>query len=248
MNIALLGPPGSGKGTLARALATRLNLAVFDSGATLRAWADAHDPALAAHLAAGGMAPTELVIRLMGERLATPPAGTMGWVIDGFPRNKEQAAQALQERKGGAFPWDGLVVLRASEAVIQQRLNGRVLCTSCGQSWHPTFVPSPQPGLCSCGGRLAPRRDDTASGIAQRLRLYREETEPGIARIAASGAVPTMTVSADTPDPEAVWQPVLAWIEERRVGLRRAPAAPKEQGGHGAEGTDPAVPRGRRRA
>jgi len=214
MNIALLGPPGSGKGTLAASMAAASLLGIFDTGATLRTWSRKNDPALYQHLSAGGMAPTDLVIDLMGRNLANPPAGCRGWIIDGFPRNEEQANIALSSYKAGKFSWDALLILDSSTETVISRLAGRQMCGSCGKAWNTRFLPPVTLGRCSCGGALAPRADDTEEGIAQRLSLYTNRTSQGIARILADGNIPVVKLDGNHTEPQRTWHEANEWLEK----------------------------------
>lgn len=220
MNVALLGPAGSGKSTLSAWMVANADLAAFDTGATLRAWAAAHDPALAAHLGQGGMAPSELVLQLMGTALSQPPAGRAGWILDGTPRSVVQAEAVAQMNASGDLPLDAVFVLEAPREVLGERLYGRRTCAACGTLFHTSFAPAPRPGRCACGGPLTVRQDDTPEGAATRWDLYESTTLPGIAHLESAG-VRVVRLAAQG-RPEAVVAQAVAALPALRGEARAA--------------------------
>lgn len=196
MHVVLLGPPGSGKGTLATWLQATYALAGFEAGAALRD-AARHDTALSAALAAGHMAPTSLILDLFERAVAAAPSGQTGWVYDGVPRNVDQATQCLDRHRAGRWPLDAVLVLDAPVDVLLVRMRDRRICAGCGTTWNLTSAPSPAGATtCRCGAALTLRLEDTPDAIQQRLSLYASKTEPAIALLAAAG-VPVLRVRAD---------------------------------------------------
>lgn len=206
MLISLLGPAGAGKGTLALRLEAR-GFHRFESGGALRDWAAKNDPELAAHLSGGGMAPTPLVIKLLG--------GAMGekegdWILDGLPRNLGQA-EAMAER----YP-DLVVVLQASEAILTERLINRTTCPGCGAIYNAKT----RVAVCSCGSIPKRRSDDNFMAIKKRLDLYKSQTEAGISYLRDAG-VQIIEVDA-TMAMEAIEQTVRAAVD-RATNARTQP-------------------------
>jgi adenylate kinase len=219
MNISILGPPGSGKGTISRMLAAESGMTIFETGAYLRAYAKQHDPALEKHLANGGMAGTSLVMRLLAE--GTAQGTRSGWIIDGTPRNSEQAEEVLKLGRSGAFRLDGVVVLEAADDVVRQRLAGRRTCSGCAAIYNESIKPLPDDDKClACGGQLVKRNDDTDQGITERIRLYRNKTEEGIGVVERGGIRVTRVNASLTA--EAVFKCIideLAAMEPKRRGI-----------------------------
>ncbi|MCS7221633.1 MAG: adenylate kinase [Anaerolineae bacterium] len=181
MYIVLLGAPGAGKGTQARRLAEALDIAHIASGDLFREHLNNHTAlGLLAkeYMDRGELVPDELTIRMVMERLERPDA-IAGAVLDGFPRTvaQAQALDAALAAKGQRV--STALYLRVSEEALIARLTGRWICRSCQATYHVSFNPPRQPGVCdTCGGPLYQRDDDTAETVQNRLRVYLEQTLP----------------------------------------------------------------------
>lgn len=185
MNIIVMGPAGSGKGTLAKALSEQLRLATFDTGAKLRelgrsgreeyAW-------LAKWLDGGNVVTDDIVVSLLKQEVTTVPKGQNGWVIDGTPRNKTQAEYMYDLHREGALPITQVFVLEGSMDLFEQRLLNRRVCEECNTSYNLLTQPPRQEGGCDngCRGNLVTRGDDHPEGIRKRFQLFDELTAPGI--------------------------------------------------------------------
>lgn len=179
--LVMLGPPGAGKGTQAQLLAGRYGVPAISTGELFRgALADDSELGRAAQaaMAAGRLVPDAVTNALVARRLdATDTA--KGFLLDGFPRTLDQAAELdrmLSERRQTL---DAVVLLRTAEDEVVRRLSGRRTCRSCGTIWHVEFRPTRQQDVCdSCGGALYQREDDVESTIRERLRVYEEHTAP----------------------------------------------------------------------
>lgn len=185
MNLVLLGPPGSGKGTLGNRLLEHYNLEEFVTGAELRRMARKDNPRghkLRRLLAGGNMASTELVMGILQERVSQQPQGKNGWLMDGVPRNRGQAREFIKLLKQDQLDLDTVLVLQVSDSVARERLPGRTTCSECGTIYNDSDRPPPEPGQCrpGCGGKLKRRADDSPEGITQRLKLYHQRTEAAI--------------------------------------------------------------------
>lgn len=212
MSLILLGPAGSGKGTLARALAQRHQLHIFEAGAALRTVAQ-RDPELARSLAGGNMAPTSLVMHLLDEAFKARPAG--GLLLDGVPRNPEQAAIYLKRAKIGHWPVLPVIVLDAPRSILRQRLLDRQICTSCSATHGPSVKICPH-----CQGELTRRDDDTPEGIARRFELYDAWTAPAIDQLAQAGFPIHRLDATRTPDEVAAEASRLVESALRRTSRR----------------------------
>lgn len=179
MRLILLGSPGAGKGTQAKALARKLGVAHICSGDLLRQAVKEESPlgkVAKRYMVKGDLVPDELVSQLIFSRINQSDAAK-GFVLDGYPRNVQQAIEldnALAQSRQGI---DAVVNLEASGHVIIQRLSGRRICSKCQANFHIKNMPPKVEGICDyCGGKLYQRPDDNEETIRNRLKIYRDET------------------------------------------------------------------------
>ena len=181
LRVIFLGPPGAGKGTQAQALASEWGVPHVATGDMLREAVAAKTPlGLEAkrHMDSGGLVPDEVVIGLVGERLAQPDAKA-GVVLDGFPRTVAQAEalDALFARKGLSL--DRVVYFNVSRDELLRRLTGRRVCRACGRTYPLVSAPPKVADKCdACGGELYQRVDDSEATVATRLDVYQKQTSP----------------------------------------------------------------------
>ncbi len=181
MRVVLMGPPGAGKGTLAKALADEYNVPHISSGDIFRAEIGAGTDlgrSIKKYLDAGDLVPDEITVRAVVGRLDRADCAD-GWILDGFPRTQGQARaldQALDEREEDL---DAVVYLHVSEETIVDRMAGRRSCPRCGRVYHVTNLPPKEAGRCDdCGAELVTREDDRPGTVRARLRTYQEQTAP----------------------------------------------------------------------
>ena len=179
MRIILLGPPGAGKGTQAKALAKKLNLTHIATGDILRknvvGGTDLGKQAKD-FMDKGVLVPDELVTAMLIERIGEPDAKD-GFILDGYPRNITQAKTLDNMFKEKNMSIDSVIYLDTSEPVIIQRLSGRLVCSSCGANFHIKNMPPKKDMICdNCGGKLYQRTDDQEATIRKRLEVYKKET------------------------------------------------------------------------
>ncbi len=180
MRLVLLGPPGAGKGTQAGVLSKNYSLMHMSTGDLLReAVKNNTDVGVQAKvfMDRGELVSDEIVARMITEKLKGADAKASGFMLDGFPRTKNQAQileQALTDLK---MPLDLVIYFKTSEATILKRLTGRRICRSCGQIFHITNIPPKTEGICDvCGGELYQRDDDKKATIKNRIKVYNEQT------------------------------------------------------------------------
>jgi len=190
MRLVLLGPPGAGKGTQARLLTAKSDVAHVSAGDLLRqAVADGSELGQTAKsiMAQGALVPDAVVIGIIEERLRRPDCAS-GYILDGFPRTLRQAEALSEVLKLLQAPLDWVISVEVSEDDLVRRLAGRRICRACGAMFHVDTKPPTQTGICdSCGDTLFQRDDDKEDTIRHRLRVYREQTEPLIAYYNAMG-------------------------------------------------------------
>jgi adenylate kinase len=181
MRVVLLGPPGAGKGTQARRLATRWSVPQVATGDMLRE-AVAHGTRLGLearrYMDAGDLVPDAVIIGLVRERLAQPD-GRKGFVLDGFPRTAAQAEALDRLLEAEGTPLDRVVLFQVADDEPVARLSGRWVCRNCGRNYHVTLSPPRVPGRCdACGGELYQRTDDEEATVRRRLAVYARDTRP----------------------------------------------------------------------
>ena len=177
----LLGPPGAGKGTQARALAALWGIPQVSSGDLLRAVVR-EDSDLgreaASYMDRGQLVPDELVLKLIAERLKNKDA-RKGFILDGFPRNVSQAEALGKGLDRVGLKLDKAVAVIVPDEEIVKRISGRRTCAKCNAMYHIAFEPPAKPGVCDkCGGELYQREDDAEETVRERLKVFAEATRP----------------------------------------------------------------------
>lgn len=182
LNLILLGPPGAGKGTQAERLREDFGLPHISTGDMLRAEVGAgSELGLAAkrYMDAGELVPDEVIVGMIAKRVREPDASE-GFLLDGFPRNAEQAgalAKALEElgRRLSAA-----LLIEVPDDELVRRLAGRRVCVkNPSHIYHVEFDPPKHEDVCDQdGSRLMQRDDDKEETIRRRLEVYHSQTEP----------------------------------------------------------------------
>ncbi len=177
MNLILLGAPGAGKGTQAEIICEKLGIPAISTGNIIReALKSGTEMGKKAksYMDEGKLVPDDVVIGIIQERLAQDDCKA-GFILDGFPRTIAQA-EAL-DAMGVAI--DRVIDIDVADDRIMQRLSGRRVCGACGASYHIDHKPPKAEGVCDkCGAELIQRKDDHPDTIAERLKVYHEQTEP----------------------------------------------------------------------
>lgn len=182
MNLVFLGPPGAGKGTQAAGFAKEHGLCHISTGDKLRqAVADETPVGLEAkkYMDKGKLVPDEVVVEIVAHSIG-PDECPDGWILDGFPRTLAQA-EALDARTSelGIAGVEAVVYFAVGDEEVVRRLSGRRVCKECGAVYHKEFMPPEEEGVCGkCGGVLYQRDDDKPDTVRNRLKTYREQTEP----------------------------------------------------------------------
>ena len=180
LNLVMLGPPGAGKGTQAVSVEQQRGIPQISTGDILReavqAGTDLGRQAQAV-MERGELVSDALIVEIVRERLARADTRD-GFILDGFPRTVAQAV-ALDEILAGRDP---LVVVELSvpDRALVERLARRRVCRECGATFGADA--GAVPVVCTrCGAALVARKDDREEVVQERLRVYREQTEPLVA-------------------------------------------------------------------
>jgi len=190
MDIILLGPPGSGKGTQAQKMVERYHIPQISTGDMLRGAVKEQTPLgveAKRYMDQGKLVPDEVVVGIVRERLKESDCKG-GFILDGFPRTVPQA-EALDSTLGEMKrEINHVVSIEVPNEELVKRLTGRRTCRSCGAMYHLMFDPPRQEGVCDkCGGELYQRDDDQEETIRARLQVYEEQTTPLIAYYRGKG-------------------------------------------------------------
>lgn len=181
MRLIIFGPQGAGKGTQAELISKKYGIPAISTGEIFR-WAIKGKTALGLkvqqYLDEGRLVPDQLTIGVVRERLEAGDARE-GFLIDGFPRNLEQARALDAMLADAGASLDAAVVLNVPEEVSLRRIVGRRACSNCGRNYHVDAPPSEDWSCDVCGGDVVERNDDhDEATIRKRLELYHEQTEP----------------------------------------------------------------------
>jgi adenylate kinase len=218
MNLILLGPPGAGKGTQAERLREDFALPHVSTGDMLRAEVKAGSDLgneAKRFMDAGDLVPDEVIIGMITKRVREDDARE-GFLLDGFPRNAEQAdalAKAL-EQLGRRLT--GALLIAVPDDELVRRLAGRRVCVkNPSHIYHVEFDPPKHEGVCDQdGSRLMQRDDDKEETIRHRLAVYHEQTEPLIDHYDSAGMLRRFD---GTRDPDEVHDRIRATIAALRL-------------------------------
>jgi adenylate kinase len=182
LNLILLGPPGSGKGTQGERLQEDFRLPYYATGDILRAAVKEGTEVgqqAKQYMDRGDLVPDEVIIGVIAERLQREEAAD-GFILDGFPRTVPQAEALDSRMKELRREITGAILIDLPEDEVLRRLGGRRTCEkNPSHIYHVEFDPPEKEGVCDIdGGRLVVRDDDEPEVIKNRLAQYREKTEP----------------------------------------------------------------------
>jgi adenylate kinase len=200
MRIVLLGAPGSGKGTQARKLMDERNVPQVSTGDMLRAAVEA-DTGFGRRAKAimdeGQLVPDDVMLGIISDRLGEKDV-ERGFILDGFPRTRKQAAdlEALLAKAGQ--PLDAAILMDIDFDILMKRLTGRRTCSKTGKLLNIHFSSQAELDECrNAGGELVQREDDREETIERRLAVYREQTQPVVEFYRERGLL--KSIDADAP-------------------------------------------------
>lgn len=207
--VLILGPPGAGKGTQSSRIANEYGVEHVTTGDALRSnkemdisEMDTEYDTPGEYMDAGDLVPDKVVNAIVDTALSRAD----GFVLDGYPRNEDQAAE-LEEMT----TLDVVLLLDVSREVLIDRLTGRRVCQDCGANYHIEFDQPEEEGVCDeCGGELVQREDDDRESVENRLDVYQVNTEPVIDHYRTRDDF--VTIDGERP-PDEVWTDIRTAIE-----------------------------------
>jgi adenylate kinase len=179
--IILLGPPGSGKGTVATRLQQEFGLNHISSGHLLRREVEkgsAIGQRVRLFLDKGELVPDRTVLRFMGEWMKSAPVND-GFLLDGFPRTLSQARALDEWLATRNAPIEAVILFACDLKLLLDRITGRWSCPKCGRVYHIHSVPPKVAGLCDdCSIALTQRADDSEAVVRKRFEIYKRHAKP----------------------------------------------------------------------
>jgi len=177
MKIVMLGPPGAGKGTQAEKLSRKLNVPHLSAGDLLREVV-VKETSLGkearSYMEKGELVPDSIIMQIIGEKIESLKDG---FILDGFPRNINQAKALDRYLEDRGEKLDLVINLEVDKDTVIKRLTGRLVCQECGKVYHVENIP-PRMICQDCGNRLVQRVDDNEETINNRLKVYFKHTHP----------------------------------------------------------------------
>ena len=179
--IVFLGPPGVGKGTIAKELSLKTSLIHISTGDLFRSeMRNSTELGLKAkdYIEKGQLVPDSIVADIVTSRLNNKDC-SVGFLLDGFPRTLAQAELLEEKLNDFGKQLDCAVLLYASKELIFKRLTARLMCRDCGASFNKIYLPPKVEGVCDlCGGELYQRKDDSLETAKERFEVYEQQTAP----------------------------------------------------------------------
>ena len=190
MKIVLLGAPGAGKGTQAKALSEKLSVPHISTGDIFRANIKGNTPLgvkAKEYMDKGQLVPDELTVEIVKERLSNPDC-VNGFILDGFPRTIPEAEYLDKVLNDMKIELDATLLINVKDADIIERMSGRRTCPNCGASYHVIYNPTKVEGICDvCNTPVIQRADDAPETVLSRLETYHKQTQPLISYYEKAG-------------------------------------------------------------
>ncbi len=202
MKLAIMGPPGGGKGTYSSRISEEYDIPHIATGDIFRREVDKQTELgrkVEEYLKKGELVPDELVNQVVEKRLSEPDC-EKGFVLDGYPRTLAQA-EALED----IAALDLVINLDVAEEIIIERLSNRRICKECGEIYNLRSIPPEEEGICDeCGGELYQRKDDKPDVIKKRLEKYRKKSQSILKFYREKGIVEDIVFEEEIPIDEAM--------------------------------------------
>jgi len=213
MRIVLLGSPGSGKGTQASRIEKKYGIPHISTGDIFRdniSRNTAIGVEAKKYIEKGLLVPDELTLNIIENRFLEDDCKE-GFLLDGFPRTLVQAEALDKELEKIDKELNAVVNLEVSDETITERMTNRRVCSKCGESYNLCFYRPVLDEICDkCGGKLYTREDDKLETVANRLRVYKNQTLPLIDYYKKKGIL--IAVNGDKPVDE-VFDAIITALE-----------------------------------
>lgn len=211
MKLIIMGPPGTGKGTHATHLQNKYGLQIIGTGNILRQEVEKKTELgekIKATMDAGHLVDDAIVIEVVKKRIKL----IKSYILDGFPRNTEQALALKNFLKERGEHLDTVIYIETSEQELTERLSGRLVCNKCGRVYQIRTMPPQMTGVCdTCKQSLTHREDDAPEVIKKRIETYREQTEPLLEFYRDEDILKTVNGNQD---PESVFADIIGVLEQ----------------------------------
>lgn len=192
MFVVFLGLPGAGKGTQAARLAEEMDIAHVTTGEIFRENIRQNTELgrkAKPYVESGKLVPDEITIGMLLDRISQPDCEN-GCLLDGFPRNTDQAKALDEALTGEGKQIDKVVYIKVDQDELITRLAGRWSCPQCGAVYHQSNHPPKKEGICdNCGAALRQREDDKPEVVKTRLQVNMEQLQPMLDYYSAQGKV-----------------------------------------------------------
>ena len=199
-NLILIAAPGAGKGTLSKDLLSKYDYVHISTGDLLReqvAKGDELGREIEKVQQAGGLVSNDIVYKALENKLNDPKCDN-GYILDGFPRNLEQAREYDNILERSKRDLGIVLLLDIPKEELIERITGRFTCKDCGEI-HNIYNEELKPkkeGICNkCGGELTQRKDDNLESFEKRYQTYLESTAPLIDFYKEKGVLHTIDSS-----------------------------------------------------
>jgi len=181
MRIVLLGAPGAGKGTQAKAISDKLAIPHISTGDIFRSNIKGNTSLgikAKEYIDKGELVPDEITVEIVIDRLGYPDC-VKGFILDGFPRTIPQAEYLDKVLIEMNIILDVALLIDVKDEAIIERMSGRRVCTNCGATYNVVFNPTQVEGICDvCNSPVVQRADDAAETVLSRLETYHNQTQP----------------------------------------------------------------------
>ena len=214
MRLILVGPPGSGKGTQAKLLSSRLGLVHIGTGDILREAARQNTPLgqiALPYMRAGQLVPDDLVNEMVAEYFRREDRPER-FVMDGYPRTLAQAASFDQVLRQQFLDLKAVLLFAVDDEEIVKRMTGRWSCPQCKATYHMVYKPPRTSGICDvCGTKLIQRPDDREETVRERLKVYHASTQELIPHYQSKGLVRDVPGSGDI---EQIYETIVQTLKQ----------------------------------
>jgi len=202
MRIVLLGAPGAGKGTQCKRIVTKYGLLHLSSGDILRQERTAGSELgkkAQSYMDSGALVPDQIIVEMMSSAICKAPKSS--FVLDGFPRTVNQAAELDKSLMSDGQKIDFVLNLKIEDKLVAQRMTGRRSCPQCGSVYHIENLKPKVEGICDNDGiKLVHRPDDSLDVVENRLKTYHKQTEPVVDYYKNNNVVYDLDANKDADD------------------------------------------------